>query len=146
MAERALQQRRVAVDGAKRDARRQDPIFLAHPILVDDELYGAVALEVEGRAEAALRELVQRLGWGIGWLEALARRKTFTSKARLVTVLELIATSLQPRALPGRRDRGGDRARHDLRLRAGQHRVPEGPPHPGAGALAQRGVRARRPT
>ena len=28
-------------------------------------------------------------------LEALARRKTFTSKARLVTVLELIATSLQ---------------------------------------------------
>ncbi|MEW6690534.1 MAG: GAF domain-containing protein, partial [Pseudomonadota bacterium] len=93
--ERALQQRSVAVEGATRGARRQDPIFLAHPILVDDELYGAVALELEGRPEAALRELVQRLGWGIGWLEALARRKTFTSKARLVTVLELIATALQ---------------------------------------------------
>jgi len=93
--ERALQQRRVAVDGAKRVARRQDPVFIAHPILVDEELYGAAALELEGRSEAALRELVQRLGWGIGWLEALARRKTFTSKARLVTVLELIATSLQ---------------------------------------------------
>jgi hypothetical protein len=93
--ERALQQRQVVVDGAKRNMRREDPVFLAHPILVDDELYGAVALEVEGRPEAALRDLVQRLGWGIGWLEALSRRKTFTSKARLVTVLELIATALQ---------------------------------------------------
>jgi RND family efflux transporter MFP subunit len=93
--ESALAQRRVAVQGAKRGMRRQDPVFIAHPILVDDELYGAAALEVEGRAEGALQELVQRLGWGVGWLEALARRKTFTSKARLVTVLELIATSLQ---------------------------------------------------
>lgn len=92
--ESALAQRHVAVQGAKRGAQRQEPVFIAHPILVDDQLYGAVALEVEGRNEAALRELVQRLGWGIGWLEALARRKTFTSKARLVTVLELIATSL----------------------------------------------------
>jgi RND family efflux transporter MFP subunit len=93
--ESALTQRRVAVQGAKRGMRRQDPVFIAHPILVDDELYGAAALEVEGRSEPALQDLVQRLGWGIGWLEALARRKTFTSKARLVTVLELIATSLQ---------------------------------------------------
>jgi len=93
--ESALTDRRVVVHGAKRGMRRQDPVFIAHPILVDDELYGAAALEVEGRSEAALQDLVQRLGWGIGWLEALARRKTFTSKARLVTALELIATSLQ---------------------------------------------------
>jgi len=92
--ERALQQRQVAVDGLTRAARRQDPVFVAHPIVVDDELYGAAALEIEGRSDAAVRELVQRLGWGIGWLEALARRKTFTTKARLVTVLELIATAL----------------------------------------------------
>jgi RND family efflux transporter MFP subunit len=93
--EKALQQRSVAVDGLTRAARRQDPVFFAHPILVDDELYGAAAFEVEGRSESALRDVIQQLGWGIGWLEALARRKTFTSKARLVTVLELIATSLQ---------------------------------------------------
>jgi hypothetical protein len=93
--ERALQQRTVVVDGVTRAARRQDPVFIAHPILVDDELYGAVALEVEGRSESAVRDVVMRLGWGIGWLEALSRRKTFTSKARLVTVLELIATALQ---------------------------------------------------
>lgn len=94
-AEQALRERKVVVDGAKRGAQRKDLVFVAHPVLVDDELYGAVALELEGRAESALRELVLRLGWGIGWLEALARRKTFTSKARLVTVLELIATALQ---------------------------------------------------
>ncbi len=93
--ERALTQRQVAVDGVKRVARKQDPVFIAHPILVDDELYGVAAVELEGRSEGAVHEVVQRLGWGIGWLESLARRKTFTSKARLVTVLELIATSLQ---------------------------------------------------
>lgn len=93
--EKALQQRAVAVDGLTRTARRQDPLFFAQPILVDDELYGAAAFEVEGRGESGLRELIQQLGWGIGWLEALARRKTFTSKARLVTVLELLTTSLQ---------------------------------------------------
>jgi RND family efflux transporter MFP subunit len=93
--EAALKDRRVAVEGVTRNARRQDPVFLAHPVLVDDELYGAVALEIEGRPESGVRDVVQRLGWGIGWLEALSRRKTFTSKARLVTVLELIATALQ---------------------------------------------------
>jgi hypothetical protein len=93
--ERSLQGRTVVVDGVKRNMRREEPIFIGHPILVDDELYGAVALEIEGRPEAAVQDAVQRLGWGIGWLEALSRRKTFTSKARLVTVLELIATALQ---------------------------------------------------
>ena len=93
--EGALAERRVVVQGVKRGMQRQDPVFIGHPILVDDELYGVAALEVEGRTEAALSMIVQRLGWGVGWLEALARRKIFTSKARLVTVLELIATSLQ---------------------------------------------------
>lgn len=92
----ALAQRSVVVEGGKRtDARRAGSAVIAHPVLVDDELFGVAALEVEGRAEPALRDLVQQLGWGIGWLEALSRRKTFTSKARLVTVLELIATSLR---------------------------------------------------
>ncbi|MBL8383330.1 MAG: HlyD family efflux transporter periplasmic adaptor subunit [Burkholderiales bacterium] len=92
--ERAMQSRQVAVDGVTRAGRRQEPVFIAHPIEVDDELFGAAALEIEGRAESAVRDLVQRLGFGLGWLEALARRRTFTSKARLVTVLQLIATSL----------------------------------------------------
>jgi RND family efflux transporter MFP subunit len=92
--ERALKDRQVVVDGIKRPPRKQDPVCLAHPVLVDDELYGVVALELEGRSEAAVNEVVQRLGWGIGWLEALARRQVFSSKARLVTVLKLLATSL----------------------------------------------------
>jgi multidrug resistance efflux pump len=93
--ERSLKEQQVVVEGAKRQARKQDPVFIAHPILVDDELFGSVAIELEGRSEGAVHDAVQRLGWGIGWLEALARRRVFTSKARLVTVLELIATSLQ---------------------------------------------------
>lgn len=94
VAERALQERQVVVDGLKRNQKRQDPVFMAHPVVVDEELYAAVALEVEGRSEQAVRDLIQQLGWGVGWLEVLARRKTFTSKARLVTVLQLVATSV----------------------------------------------------
>lgn len=92
--ERCLQERSAVVEGLKRNQKKQEPIFVAHPVIVDDELYGAVALELEGRSEGGVRDVVQRLGWGLGWLEALARRKTFTSKARLVTVLQLIATSV----------------------------------------------------
>lgn len=93
--ERALAERRVIVEVEKNPARGQNPAFIAHPILVDEEMFAVVAVEVEGRPDLALRSLVQQLGGGLGWLEALARRKTFTSKARLVTVLELIATSLR---------------------------------------------------
>lgn len=93
--DRSLKDRQVVVEGAKRQTRNSEPVFIAHPVLVDDELFGVVALELEGRNEASTQGVVERLGWGIGWLEALARRKVFTSKARLVTVLELIATSLQ---------------------------------------------------
>jgi len=92
--EHALQERTAVVDGIKRYQKKQEPIFVAHPVVVDEELYGAAALEVEGRSEHEVRNIVQQLGWGVGWLEALARRKTFTSKARLVTVLQLIATSV----------------------------------------------------
>lgn len=92
--ERTLSTKGVVVQGAKKGARRQDMVLIGHPIMVDEQLYGAVAIEIEGRTESALQDVVQCLGWGVGWLEALARRKTFTSKARLVTVLELIATAL----------------------------------------------------
>ena len=93
VAEKALSERKVAVDGLKR-ARRQDPVFIGQPVAVDEEIYAVVALEAEGRSDPALHELVERLGWGLGWLEALARRKTFTSRARMVTVLDLISTAL----------------------------------------------------
>lgn len=92
--ERALSQRSVAVDGQHR-SDRHEPLFVAHPLLVDEELLGAVGLELSGRSEGAVRALVQQLGWGLGWLETLAFRKNFTSKARLVTVLETVATCLR---------------------------------------------------
>ncbi|MBT8438367.1 MAG: efflux RND transporter periplasmic adaptor subunit, partial [Gammaproteobacteria bacterium] len=93
--DQSLKSRQVVVEGVTRKAKKSEPVFIAHPVVVDDELYGSVALELEGRSETSVQGVVERLGWGIGWLEVLARRKVFTSKARLVTVLELIATSLQ---------------------------------------------------
>ncbi len=90
--ERCMGQRGVAVDAAPRGSR-QEPVFLAHPLLVDDELLGVVGLELSARPDGAVHAAVQALGWGLGWLQTLAYRKSFTSKARLVSVLELVATA-----------------------------------------------------
>ncbi len=94
LVERALVEKAIAVDSLDRP-NRTDPLFVAHPIAVDEELIGVVGLELTGRSEAAVRAGIQQIGWGLGWLETLAYRKTFTSKARLVTVLQLVSTSLR---------------------------------------------------
>lgn len=100
VAETALTERKLTVDGLKR-ARRQDPVYLGQPVMVDDEIYAVIAIEAEGRSEIELHTLTDRLGWGLGWLEALARKKTFTSRARMVTVLELISTALRHQGFQG---------------------------------------------
>lgn len=94
LAEQSLRERVVVVEGVQRNPKRHETVLIAHPVIVDEEPFGTVALELEGRPERSVRDVVQQLGWGVGWLEVLARRKTFTSKARLVTVLQLLATSV----------------------------------------------------
>ena len=68
---------------------------LAYPLLVDDQLCGVVALEISHRSEEQLRKVMRQLQWGCAWLEVLVRRKTFTARDRLVSVLELVATCLE---------------------------------------------------
>jgi RND family efflux transporter MFP subunit len=76
-------------------SRRRGNDALALPLVVDDQLCGAVALEVEHRPEPELRKILELLQWGAAGLENLVRRRSFTARDRLVTVLELLATSLQ---------------------------------------------------
>jgi hypothetical protein len=79
-AERALQGRRPLVAGAREGAegggtlRGGELSLVAAPLEIGGRVHGAVVLQVEARPEAALRELVEELRWGAGWLEATLRR------------------------------------------------------------------------
>jgi RND family efflux transporter MFP subunit len=48
---------------------------LAYPVLIDDNLFGAVAVEVAAKAEDALRPAMESLQWGTVWLENMYRRR-----------------------------------------------------------------------
>jgi hypothetical protein len=67
---------------------------IACPLLADDRICGAVAIEVEYSSESELQQALGQLEWGSVWLEALVHRNKYTSADRLVTVLDLVATSL----------------------------------------------------
>lgn len=73
-------------------AKRQSIVMALHgqggqstvavPIEIDGDLYGTVALGLEGAgAEAA--QAVRQLHWGMGWLEALLRREQSATDAAL---------------------------------------------------------------
>jgi len=94
--ETAIAQRRSLVQLGKeshpgREGRRD---VVACPVLLDDKMYGAVAVEVEHCSAPELRVIMSQLEWGGVWIEALLRRNKFTPTAGLVAVLETVATSL----------------------------------------------------
>jgi multidrug resistance efflux pump len=67
---------------------------VAYPIMVNDQVCGAAAVEIDETSDSDVRLAMDQLEWGCGWLEALIRRRRVTSTDRLVTVIELLATSL----------------------------------------------------
>ena len=97
LAELVMAERRGAVRSGKPadsgDRGAHDAV--AYPLLVDEQLCGVVAIEIEHRPEKQLRTVMRQLQWGCAWLEVLIRRKTFTAKDRLVAVLELVAICLE---------------------------------------------------
>lgn len=72
-------------------------VSIAAPIAVGGQIRGAVAVTVGPRDEAGLRLAVDQLQWSSGWIEALIRRRRITDSDGLVTVVELLATSLHHR-------------------------------------------------
>jgi Barrel-sandwich domain of CusB or HlyD membrane-fusion/GAF domain len=75
-AEKALGERRGVVVGL--DDRGQavsGSVHVALPIALDDQLMGAVVLDVLARPEPLLQAVLRQLFWGAGWLEALLRRQ-----------------------------------------------------------------------
>ena len=94
--EAAISQRRAVVQSRKFKAagQNQKRDAIAYPLIIDEQLHGAVAFELEHHPQARLGESMRQLEWGAAWLEVLIRRKSFSPRQGLVTVLELVATSL----------------------------------------------------
>jgi multidrug resistance efflux pump len=94
--EKAIGGRTGVVEGGRKahdDALRKIDV-LAQPLLVDEQVFGAVAIEIEHQAEGELAGVVEQLKWSMIALEAFVRRNRFTASDRMATVLDLIATSL----------------------------------------------------
>ena len=92
-----------AVDNALRSSRtimltlsadEGEGVAIASPISVGGQLRGAVAVTVAPQEESKLRLVLDQLQWSSGWLETLIRRRRLSDSDGLVTVIELLATSL----------------------------------------------------
>ena len=68
----ALKKRRGAVRG---DRNNSEARIVAYPMVFDDHLYGAIAVEVANSSAIRLREVVQQIKWGISWVEVLLHRQ-----------------------------------------------------------------------
>ena len=74
--------------------QNQQRIALASPLVIGGKVHGAVALDIEHVPQVQLTEVLRQLDWGLVSLEALVHRTRRDSTDRLVTVLDLVATSL----------------------------------------------------
>lgn len=99
-AESAMAERRGIVHRSEQNNKSVSrPSRLAFPLLVDDRLFGVVALEFLDCEENQLQAIMRRLQWGCGWLEAYLRRAeqggSSDTRERLSRLLELTATALE---------------------------------------------------
>ena len=69
-------------------------VVLAVPMSVGGQLRGAVAVVIPPTGQEGIQLMLDQLQWGSGWLETLIRRSRVTDNEGLVTVVELLATSL----------------------------------------------------
>lgn len=82
--------------GVPRPAGDSHPAYaIGYPLIVDDTLYGAVAIEVHAVSETQLRVAMEQLQWGVSWMELLFRRQQSRDDrartARLKTAVDLMA-------------------------------------------------------
>jgi RND family efflux transporter MFP subunit len=96
--ESAAVKRQTVVSGGIRpvddDRTRLKVDAVAYPLVVDNQICGAVGIEIEHDSKDKLQQVIDQLRWGSAWMEAFIRRSRMTSGDRLVTVLKLITTSL----------------------------------------------------
>ena len=101
VAELALAERRGVVQGQEGNDAVGSPqvCHVAYPFLVDDRLYGVVAIELNASSRGQLRRVMRQLQWGVGWVEVMLRREHIRSdQARIErtgAAFDLVATALE---------------------------------------------------
>jgi multidrug resistance efflux pump len=98
--ERCLQQRRGLLEPVSNASPAMT--LLAYPIMLEDEIMGAVVLELRANATQAT-PLLQHLHWGLGWLiesfQRLTLQQAVQHSQRIGSVTQALALALQPRPL-----------------------------------------------
>lgn len=99
-AELAMAERRGVVTGPQTsdtsDRTGRALRHIGYPLLVDRQLCGVVAIEIEALPESRLLGVMRQLQWGLAWLEVMLRRGSrqlsLAPRDRLVTVLQQVAS------------------------------------------------------
>jgi RND family efflux transporter MFP subunit len=69
---------------------------LACPLLLNGQLFGAVAIEMTNRSQSMQKATVQQVQLGVKWLETMIRLHGSTAKEQLVNLVDLVAAGLEP--------------------------------------------------
>jgi len=96
-AQLALSKREAIVQGKPQGPQTEKASndLIACPLLINDRLFGVVAIEMATRPEAQQRAVLQLLQWSAAWLEVLYHQQLFATKDRLITAVQLVATALE---------------------------------------------------
>ena len=101
VAEMALAERRGVVQGKEdesRGAASPEECAVAYPFMIEEKLYGVVALAIAARPPRELRDVMRQLRWGASWIEVLLRREQVEEAGdrldRTTAALDLVAVSL----------------------------------------------------
>ena len=92
--EAAISERKAVIKKDNKSSNGQPFDSIAFPIFSNELLMGVVALELEHCSEAEIKKILEQLEWGSVWLNSFVKNNRYSSSDRLVTVLELVATSL----------------------------------------------------
>lgn len=96
-ADLAIAERRGVVRGAEGDDG--GVATLAYPLIVEERLYGVIAIETGRRTAQQLRAVMRQLQWGTSWMEVLLRREQAHDErehlTRTTTALDLVAAALE---------------------------------------------------
>jgi multidrug resistance efflux pump len=98
--ERCLQQRRGLLEPVTNASPAMT--LLAYPIMLEDQIMGAVVVEIRANAAQAT-PLLQHLHWGLGWLiesfQRLTVQQSVQQSQRIGSITQALALALQPRKL-----------------------------------------------
>ncbi len=78
---------------------------VAYPVVIDDRLHGAAALEVMAQSQEELQAVMGQLQWGVAWLELLFRRRRMAEDGaaleHLRSAVDLLAGALAEEQFEG---------------------------------------------